>query len=111
MQRSGRNFCWEERNDGSVSDLSWVIRGYVFSLEPGFGNYSCAIPGESLHSLAVFPQHYPAVLLQAWKGKVGAAHSTVSLIDMLALGIVNFTCQGARDAECMGASSGKALKS
>lgn len=79
----------------------------MFSLEPGFGNYSCAIPGESLHSLAVFPQHYPAVLLQAWKSKVGAVHSTVSLIDVPALGIVNFTCQGARDAECMGHHRGR----
>ena len=71
----------------------------MFSLEPRFGNYSCAIPGESLHSLAV--------LLQAWKSKVGAEHSTVSLIDVPALGIINFMCQGARDAECTGHHRGR----
>lgn len=88
----------------------------MFSLEPGFGNYSYVIPGESLHSLAVFPQHYPAVLLQAWKSKVGAAHWTVSLRDVLAVGIVviilavvleTFMCQGARNAECMGHHQGR----
>lgn len=82
----------------------------MFSLEPGFGNYSCVIPGESLHSLAVFPQHYPAVLLQAWKSKVGAAHSTVAmgiLIIILAVVLDNFMCQGTRDAECMGHHRGR----